>query len=135
MTRRALGKAALLVAAMPGAATPARRTGITKITRGAIDLRIPPDTPSREHALDLKWHLPGTPVEETWLYGVTAPFQAGPRIGGLFVNVRRDYGPGIDFEVGNDVVLFDDLSHISARRTVPLTRPEISKNPNTSPPG
>ncbi len=136
ISRRDLGRTMLGAAAVNAAhAVDSPRTGILRVTRGPADLRIPIDTPARDRAIDLGWHLPGAPVEETWRYGVTAPFQVGPRTGGLFVNVRRDYGPGIDFEIGNDVVLFDDDSQIHERRMVPLTRLELSRNPRSSPPG
>ena len=85
--------------------------GITGITRGRVALTIPPDTPS----------------DEVWRYGLGFPFQVAPRKAGLFCNIRRDGTHSIDFEIGSDVVLFDDLSDIRAGNAMALSRYEMGK--------
>ena len=76
-----------------------------QITKGDVDLITPPSTPSGE----------------TWHYQLALPFQVAPRKAAAFCNIRKGYSPGVDFEAGVDVVLFDNLSVISADSAVPLT--------------
>ena len=90
-----------------------------QITRGGPDLISPPSTP------------PG----ETWYYQVILPFQVAPRLAAAFCNIRKEYASGADFETGVDVVLFDDLSSVSADHAVPITRNHEEPNPRTNPPG
>ncbi len=89
-------------------------SGITGITKGKADLIVPPDTP------------PG----EVWRYGVGFPFQVGPRTAGLFCNIRKEGTGNIDFEIGTDVVLFDDLSKIGDAKPIPLSRYEKGVHPD-----
>ncbi len=77
--------------------------GITGATTEGPDFRIPADVPE------------GAP----WRYGLILPFQVAPRTGAAFLNVRirngvmgHRMGHG-DYEVGNDVVLFRDISQVS----------------------
>ena len=83
-------------------------TGITGITKGSVDLAIPP----------------GTPPDEIWRYGLGFPFQVAPGMAGLFVNIRKDGAGSIDFEIGTDVILFDDLANISADNAIEVSRYE-----------
>ncbi|MFH1007246.1 MAG: hypothetical protein V1800_07070 [Candidatus Latescibacterota bacterium] len=83
--------------------------GITSITRGSLHLAIPPDTPP----------------DEVWRYGLRFPFQVTPELAGLFCNIRRDGTDSIDFEIGSDIVLFDDLAALSSDRAIPLSRYEM----------
>ena len=99
--------------------SPEGRVGIIGITRGGADLKVPPSQPK----------------DRTWRYGLGFALQIGPTEAGLFCNIRREYGPGIDFEIGTDVILFDDLSDISAKRAVVLSRNHEEPNPNSKPPG
>jgi hypothetical protein len=87
------------------------------MTRGRADLSVPADAPAGE----------------TWRYGLAFPFQVAPRRAALFANIRGKRGH--DFEVGTDVVLFDDLARIGARDAVRVSRNENGTNPNSSPPG
>ena len=82
--------------------------GINGITKGRVDLSVPPDMPS----------------DEVWRYGLGFPFQAAPHKAGLFCNIRRDGVRGIDYEIGSDVILFDDLSDIHSEDAIPLSRYE-----------
>ena len=86
--------------------------GITGITKGNVDLSIPPDMPS----------------DEIWRYGLGFPFQVAPRTAGLFCNIRRDGTHSIDLEIGSDVVLFDDLSDIRSDNAIPLSRYQMGKS-------
>jgi hypothetical protein len=76
-----------------------------------------------------------TPSGETWHYQVSLPFQVAPRQAAVFCNLRKGYALGVDFEVGVDIIFFDDLSHVSAEYAVPLTRNHEEPNPHTTPPG
>ena len=75
-------------------------SGLVSITRGEADLRVPPDTPA----------------DKSWRYGLIFPFQVAPKMAAAFVNIRIRNGvmaparSGDDYEVGGDVVIFDDVS-------------------------
>src|SRR5262245_8735996 len=77
---------------------------------------------------------PTTPAGVTWRYGVAPTFQVAPRLAGAFCNIRMEYAPGTDFEVGNDLLLFDDLGRIGPSRTQELSRNQEETNPRTGPP-
>ena len=87
-----------------------------RVTRGGIDLHEPP----------------ATPAGECWHYGLSFPFQAAPRLAGVFANVRPGNGIGVDFENGVDAVLFDDLSNVQTDRAVVICRNAMETNPNAS---
>ena len=89
-------------------------TGITGITKGSVDLAIPP----------------GTPPDEVWRYGLGFPFQVAPGMAGLFVNIRKEGAGSIDFEIGTDVILFNDLENISAANAIELSRYEKETHEN-----
>ena len=59
-------------------------------------------------------------------YGVGFAFQVGPRLAGLFCNLR--IGPG-DYEDGTDLFLFDNLEAIKVQKAIPVTRNESRVNP------
>ena len=88
-----------------------------RITRGKADLVSPPTAPSGE----------------VWKYGVSYPFQVSPTEAGLFTNIRGSRG--LDYEVGNDIIIFDDLSDIDLERAVIAARNAIEPNPNGIPKG
>jgi len=87
-------------------------TGITGITKGSVDLAIPPSTPPNE----------------VWRYGLGFPFQVAPDMAALFVNIRKEGAGSIDFEIGTDVILFDDLANINAIDAIELSRYERGTN-------
>ena len=66
---------------------------------------------------------------EVWRYGLTYPFQVAPRTAAVFCNIRRVNNPGVDFEVGTDVVLFDDLSNFKPLSIIPVSRNHEEPNP------
>jgi hypothetical protein len=82
-----------------------------RVTRGKPDLVIPPDTPAGD----------------TWRYGLVFPFQLAPGRAAAFSNIRGKRGH--DFEIGADLIIFDDLGAISAQRAVVLTRNQAEPNP------
>ena len=98
--------------------------GILSITRGNADLTVPADVPEGK----------------SWRYGLIFPFQVGPRMAAAFVNIRIRNGvmaparSGDDYEVGNDVVLFDDINLPPSAPAVPVTRNHEEANPNSDPP-
>ncbi len=111
--------------ATPVDTAPTPGHGITGATTEGPDFRIPADVPE------------GAP----WRYGLILPFQVAPRTGAAFLNVRvrngvmgHTMGHG-DYEVGNDVVLFRDISQVSSEPALVLTRNHDEPNPNSIPPG
>ena len=97
--------------------------GLIDVTRGQPDLRIPADTPQGE----------------TWRYGLVLPFQAAPRLGAAYVNIRirngvmaEDRG-GDDFEVGVDLALFDTIAGFRSERPLAITRNHEEPNPRSRP--
>ena len=88
------------------------KTGITGITKGSVDIAIPPSTPS----------------DKIWCYGLGFPFQVAPRKAGIFCNIRLDGIKSIDLEVGSDVILFDDLADIRSDGAISLSRYETGKS-------
>ncbi|MEA3477948.1 MAG: hypothetical protein U9R60_07200 [Bacteroidota bacterium] len=81
-------------------------SGITGITKGSVDLTIPPDPfLGRACRYEIGW-----------------PIQVAPRKAALVVS-RMISGTGnIDFIDGADLILFDDLANISSDKPIPLTR-------------
>ena len=51
-----------------------------------------------------------------------------------FCNIRVSGVKGTDFENGSDVILFKDLSKVSAEGAIPITRNKNEPNPNSKPP-
>ena len=98
-----------------------RRTppGKIEVTRGGVDFRNSP-------------HAPGG---KTWVYQINLPFQVAKGKAGTFANLREAKAPGIDFEIGADVVLFDNLINGGQVESVPLSRNHEERNPNSNPPG
>ena len=95
----------------------AQETPLLRMTRGGVDLAVPGDQPAGE----------------TWRYGLAFPFQVAAKRAALFANIRGKRGH--DFEVGTDVVLFDDLDHVSTGERVRVSRNETATNPKSNPPG
>jgi len=94
-----------------------RPTGVIGITRGKADLVEPP----------------GVPEGETWRYGLGFPLQISPTEAALLTNIRMIGTGNIDFEIGTDVVLFDDLSEIGTERVVVASRFERGVDPELGP--
>lgn len=99
-------------------------SGLFSITRGEADLRVPPDTPA----------------DKSWRYGLIFPFQVAADRAAAFVNIRIRNGVmaparnGDDYEVGGDVVLFDDVSGTVTSPPVAVMRNHEEPNPNSTPP-
>ncbi len=119
-TRRQLGKigAALALAPVPGWSQAEHRQGPVRVTRGAAFLRMPVSVPAGE----------------VWRYGIIYPFQVAPRLAAVFCNIRKALNPGVDFELGSDVLLFDSLDAIRIDRAVQISRNHEEPNPNSRPP-
>jgi len=80
--------------------------GITGITKGNVDLPVPPDP-----CLDKACH-----------YTVGWPIQVAPQKAALICG-RFISGTGnVDFVDGADLIIFDDLANISSAKAIPLTR-------------
>ena len=80
--------------------------GITGITKGSVDLAIPPDP-----FLGKACH-----------HSVGWPIQVAPRKAALVVGRFISSTGNIDFIDGSDLILFDDLANISSDEAIPLTR-------------
>jgi len=91
-------------------------SGIVRATRGSVKLIAPPDVARGE----------------VWRYGLTYPFQVAPRTAAVYCNIRRVNNPGVDFEVGTDVVLFNDLSNFKPLSIAPVSRNHEEPNPNSN---
>jgi hypothetical protein len=79
--------------------------------------------------------LSGAPEGRAWIYQGSMPFQVAQGKAALFWSIREGMARGADFEHGVDVVVFDDLSAISAQGAVAVTRNHEETNPNSNPPG
>ena len=108
----------------PAETVPASGHGIIGASAEGPDFRVPGDVPEGDH----------------WRYGLILPFQVAPRTGAAFLNARirngvmgHKWGHG-DYEVGNDVVLFQDISKVSSEPALVLTRNHDEPNPNSIPP-
>ena len=99
-------------------AAEASRGGITDVTRGKADLTTPL----------------GTPPGKVWRYGLGFPFQVGPKTAGLFCNIRLEGTPYGDFEIGTDLIPFDDLAEIDASRAIAISRSTHGVDPKTRKP-
>lgn len=86
---------------------------IRSITRGLACLQTPPNVPR----------------DEIWRYGLGFPFQVSPTHAAILANIHRKMAPTEDFEVGADVIVFDDLRRLIPDRAVPITRPHREINP------
>jgi hypothetical protein len=75
------------------------------------------------------------PAGKSWLYQVALPFQVSPDKGAVFANLREAEAQGVDFEAGNDVIVFSRLEEISSALPVAANRNHTEPNPNASPAG
>src|SRR5258706_6450542 len=89
--------------------------GIYGMTKRKAAVRVPSSTP------------PGA----GWRYGLALPFQVAPGLAGIACNIRIGFH---DFEGGNDVFIFSDLSNIRSSRAVVLNRNEGQRHPRTGRP-
>jgi hypothetical protein len=77
----------------------------------------------------------GAPADKTWLYQCALPFQVSSTQAAIFCNLREALAQGVDFEVGNDVIVFGSLAEIGSAAPVVANRNHDEPNPNTMPPG
>jgi hypothetical protein len=70
------------------------------------------------------------PAGETWRYMLTYPFQVAPRLAALVLNIKVTPGPGQDFPVGVDLLLFDDVRQLHPEKAMVLARNHTEPNPN-----
>lgn len=89
-----------------------KKIGITGLTKGNADLSI----------------IPNTPQGELWRYGGGGAFQVAPRLAAFFCSIWVEGRGNIDFVNGSDLILFDDLSDISADKAIPLSRNETGES-------
>lgn len=90
-----------------------QKAGFTGITKGPADLVVPP----------------GQPKDEVWRYGLGFPMQIGPTQAALLTNIRMEGSGNIDFEIGTDVIVFDDLAEITVEHAIPVSRYERKSDP------
>lgn len=91
---------------------------ISGVTHGLVDLTA----------------VPSAPTGQSWYYGVGMSLQLDATTVGLLANIRRDLTPYGDFEVGNDLVMFDSLGSVNTSRLVQISRPTFENNPDTGVP-
>jgi hypothetical protein len=96
----------------------ARPGGIIRVTRGKMDLKTPPNVPQGQ----------------LWQYGMGIPFQVDLQTAGLFCNIRGEGTPYGDFELGSDLILFDDLGRIDPKNAIPVSRYDEEFNPKSKKP-
>jgi len=70
-------------------ADPKVSKSIVSITKGGVDLQVPPDVPPPGKGFDLRWQPSGAPSGETWRYGRVMPFQVAAGVAGVFLNIQR----------------------------------------------
>jgi hypothetical protein len=75
------------------------------------------------------------PAGKTWLCQVGLPFQVSETHAALFCNLREALAQGVDFEVGNDVIVFSDVAEIGSAAPVVANRNHAEPNPKTVPGG
>jgi hypothetical protein len=75
------------------------------------------------------------PQGKTWLYQVALPLQVSATQAAVFGNLREAQAQGVDFEVGNDALVFERLEDVASAEAVPLNRNHSEPNPNTTPAG
>jgi hypothetical protein len=78
--------------------------------------------------------VPGQPAGEAWIYQIGIPFQVGPTTAALCCNVRYASHPTVDFEAGNDLLLFDSLAALAPAGAQPLNRTGRETHPATGRP-
>lgn len=77
----------------------------------------------------------GAPAGKTWIYQLASPLQVSHTRAAIFANIREAEAQGVDFEAGNDVIVFGSLAEIATAEPRPLNRNHSETNPNTTPPG
>lgn len=82
------------------------RAGITNVTRGPADLIEPNESG----------------YSGLYRYGPAYPFQIGPTQVALSTCLRMEGLAAGDFENGSDMIVFDDLSKVSADHAIPFSR-------------
>src|SRR5512144_1987751 len=90
--------------------------GITGITRGLARLQTPTNV---AHG-------------EIWRYGYGFPFQVSSTKAAILANIHRKQARTEDFEVGADVIVFDDLCHLIPDRAVEISRIHRALNPKAN---
>jgi hypothetical protein len=119
MSRRTiLGLSLWMIAALCQTIAVEAATGISGVTHGAADLKA----------------VPNTPTGQSWYYGIGMPLQLDATTAGVLTNIRRNLTPYGDFEVGNDMVMFNSLGGVNTSRLVPISRPTYENNPDTGVP-
>src|SRR5687768_3787490 len=83
----------------------------------------------------VRHRTPVAPHDKIWLYQCASPIQVSATKAAIFCNVREGLAQGVDFEAGNDVIVFGSLDEITAAKPVVASRNEVLPNPNTTPPG
>jgi hypothetical protein len=111
------------LAALQAAESDSKNTASTRGITG-----IAPDPAVRRQT-------PDAPASKLWLYQVALPFQVSSTQAAIFCNLREALAQGVDFEVGNDAIVFGSLGEIATVQPVLLNRNHAEPNPKTSPAG
>ena len=76
---------------------------------------------------------PDAAAGKTWLYQVALPLQVSSTQAAIFANVREALAQGVDFEVGNDVLVFGSLAELATAKPIVVNRNHDEPNPNSVP--
>jgi len=83
----------------------------------------------------VRHRTPTAPKDKIWLYQMALPFQVSATQAAIFCNVREGLAQGVDFEAGNDIIVFGSLDEFLRANPIVASRNEVLPNPNTTPPG
>jgi hypothetical protein len=75
---------------------------------------------------------PNIPRGEIWRYGGGFPFQISSTKAAILANIHRKQARTEDFEMGADVIVFDDLRHLIPDRAVEISRIHREMNPKAN---
>ena len=75
---------------------------------------------------------PNVPRGEVWRYGYGFPFQVSPTQAAIMANIHRKQAPTEDFEIGADVIVFDELRRLIPERAVKISRMHREWNPKAN---
>ncbi len=88
---------------------------IHSLTRNLVHLQTPPNVPKGE----------------IWRYGYGFPIQISPTHGAVVANIHRKQARTEDYEVGADIIVFDDFNRILPEKGVRLAQIHQEINPHT----
>lgn len=80
------------------------------------------------------WAVPSEPADQSWVYQLGIPLQLSATELGIVANIRRASILTIDLEIGNDLVILDQIEDMQRKRVVPLNRADVVAHPRSGKP-